>query len=718
MKSAHFAKMHGMESNMNAENKRAKVVVAENAGFCFGVRRAVDTVLELRSKSDKTIYSIGELIHNSVFLERLKKQNILCIDEEKLSELENEKDSIILVVRAHGIKKEILDYLDSKGFHYVNAACPYVLRIHDIVDKNTKDAKLCVIMGDKAHPEVVGTKSYSHCPSCVCSDLDELNEKISENLINCEDCFVLTSQTTYNNEKYVNCQKVIGKLYTNAKIFDTICTVTEKRQNEVVGLSSGSDVMLVVGGKNSSNTKKLYEISCRYCDNTYLLEQADELDEGKLRRLYWQSFVQKDKLFTVGITAGASTPDDILEEVKVKVWSVIDSYFDETTKMQNTEINENMSFEEMLDASFKRLRTGETVKGIVTAVTPTEVQLDLGVKYTGIIPFAEMTMDSSAKLEDIVKVDDEIEAVVVKSNDVEGTVLLSKNRIDAAKYWDVIEEAEANGEILEGKVVETSKGGVAVLAKNIRVFIPISQTTLPKRETPYEEKDLQVFMGQAVNFKIISVEKARKRVVGSMRAAARVEREAAEAKFWEGVYEGQKFAGKVKSITNYGAFVDLGGVDGMVHVSELSWKRIKNPSEVVSVGDEIEVFIKALDKENKRISLGYKVDAENPWVILSEKYNEGDVVEAKVVGLTPFGAFAEIIPGIDGLIHISQISNKKIAKPADELNVGDVVTAKITAIDYEAKRVSLSMRALLEPEEEVVEEAAEEAVEATEEAAE
>ena len=378
-----------------------------------------------------------------------------------------------------------------------------------------------------------------------------------------------------------------------------------------------------------------------------------------------------------------------------------------------TEINENMSFEEMLDASFKRLRAGETTKGIVTSVTPTEVHLDLGVKYTGIIPHSEMTMDASQKLEDIVKVGDEIEAIVIKPNDAEGTISLSKIKIDAVKYFDDIEAAEAAGEILTGKVVEITRGGIAVLAKNVRVFVPISQTTLPKREEAYEEKDLQEFMGKEVSFKIISVEKARKRVVGSMRAAARVEREAAEAKFWAEVEEGQTFTGKVKSITNYGAFVDLGGVDGMVHVSELSWKRIKNPSEVVKVGEEIDVFVKALDKENKRISLGHKVDAENPWTILSEKYAEGDVVEAKVAGLTPFGAFAEIIPGIDGLIHISQISNKKIAKPADELAVGDVVTAKITAIDYDAKRVSLSMRALLEAEE-AVEEVAEVAEEAAE----
>ncbi|MBP3580152.1 MAG: 4-hydroxy-3-methylbut-2-enyl diphosphate reductase, partial [Clostridia bacterium] len=362
---------------MMGKNKQVKVICAENAGFCFGVRRAVDTVLELRKKSGKRIYSIGELIHNGVFLERLEKDNIYCIQEDELQSLEKDKDNIILVVRAHGVKKELIEYLDKAGFEYVDATCPYVLRIHDIVDKNTKQAKLCVIMGDKAHPEVIGTKSYSHCQAVVCSDERELLESVKGKLINNEECFVLTSQTTYNNEKYVNCQKVAEKLYTKSKIFDTICNVTEKRQNEVVSIASQSDCVLVVGGRKSSNTKKLFDISLEHCKNTFLVEKADELDKNGIVALYKSTFPRKSEFFTVGITAGASTPDDILEEVKAGVLHILNS--GETNKMQNTEINDSMSFEEMLDASFKRLRTGETVKGIVTAVTPTEVQLDLGV---------------------------------------------------------------------------------------------------------------------------------------------------------------------------------------------------------------------------------------------------------------------------------------------------------------------------------------------------
>ncbi len=376
----------------------------------------------------------------------------------------------------------------------------------------------------------------------------------------------------------------------------------------------------------------------------------------------------------------------------------------------NTEINDSMSFAEMLDVALKMLRPGERVKGVVTSVSATEVHVDLGIKYTGIVPLSEMTDDPSAKMENLVKVGDEIEVVVEKFNDAEGTVLVSKKRIDADKNWIAMEEAENSGAVLEGKVIEATRGGIVVLCEAGRVFVPTSQTTLPRREEAYEESDLQVFLGNTVKLKVIGTNKQRKRAVGSIKVVAREERNAALEKFWSSVEVGQKFTGKVKSLTSYGAFVDLGGVDGMVHVSELSWKRIKNPSEVVKVGDEITVFVKELDAEKKRISLGYKADEDNPWTILANKYAEGDVVDAKVVSLTPFGAFAEVIPGIDGLIHISQISNKKIGKPADELSLGQVVTVKITAIDYEAKRVSLSIRALIEPEEAAEETAAEEVV--------
>ena len=388
--------------------------------------------------------------------------------------------------------------------------------------------------------------------------------------------------------------------------------------------------------------------------------------------------------------------------------------------MDTSMINDAMSFEEMLDASFKTLRTGERVKGVITSVTPTEAHVDLGIKYTGMIPLSELTDDPTAKTEDVVKVGDEVEVIVVKPNDAEGTVLLSKKRIDTDKNWEAIAQAEKDGTVLSGKAIEATRGGIVLVCENGRVFIPISQTTLPRREEPYEEKDLQQFLGNTYEFKVISVDERRKRAVGSIRSVASEKKREAEAKFWETAEVGQKFTGKVKSIKNYGAFVDLGPVDGMVHVTELSWKRIKNPSEVVNVGDEIDVYIKELDPEKKRISLGHRSEAENPWNIFENKYKVDDVVDVKIVSLTPFGAFAELIPGIDGLIHISQISNKKIAKPSDELSIGQTVTAKITAIDSETKKVSLSIRALLDPvaPEEEAEAAVEEVKDAVEEKAE
>ena len=361
-------------------------------------------------------------------------------------------------------------------------------------------------------------------------------------------------------------------------------------------------------------------------------------------------------------------------------------------------INDGMSFEEMLDASFKTLRTGERVKGTVTSVTPTEVHVDLGIKYTGMIPLSELTDDPTAKTEDLVKVGDEIDVVVVKPNDAEGTVLLSKKRIDADKNWDALVEAEQNGTVLTGKVIELTKGGLVMICSFGRVFIPISQTTLPRREEPYEEKDLAPFAGQTLEFKVIGTDARKKRAVGSVRAVATEKKKAAEAKFWETAEVGQKFTGKVKSITSYGAFVDLGPVDGMVHITELSWKRIKNPSEVVKVGDFIEVYIKDLDKENNRISLGYKKQEDNPWEKFKANYAVGDVIDATIVSITPFGAFAQIIDGVDGLIHISQLADKRVENVKDIVSVGDVVKVKIIDIDIDNKRISISMRALLEDE--------------------
>ena len=357
----------------------------------------------------------------------------------------------------------------------------------------------------------------------------------------------------------------------------------------------------------------------------------------------------------------------------------------------NSTENADTSFEEMLEESLKSLNTDEKVHGVVVGIAPNEVYVDVGRKQAGFIPVAELSADPNAKPEDLVKIGDEMDLLIMRTNDQEGTIMLSKKRLDAAKGWETVAAAEESQEILTGVVTEVIKGGVIAVTNGVRVFIPASQATA-SRNDPLED-----LLKKEVRFRIIEVNRNRRRAVGSIRSVLKDERKALADKFWETAEVGKEYTGVVKSLTAYGAFVDLGGIDGMIHISELSWSRIKHPSEVVNVGDTVKVYIKGLDREKGKISLGYKRAEDNPWEILKREYPVGTVADVTVVGMTTFGAFARIIPGIDGLIHISQIADHRIEKPQDVLKIGDVVKAKITDIDFEKQRVSLSIRALLEP---------------------
>lgn len=450
--------------------------------------------------------------------------------------------------------------------------------------------------------------------------------------------------------------------------------------------------MIVVGDKGSSNTGKLLEICKAYCDCVILAENAAEIDLSKI-----------NPAVTVGITAGASTPGWIIKEVFDKMNENND--MNQEMEVQTELVAEDAAgvvaehaepaeedFATMLESAIKTLNTGEKVKGVVTGISATEVYVDLGTKQAGYIPVSELSDDPNAKIEDIVKIGDEIECFAVRVNDVEGTAMLSKKRLDAVKSWDDIERACEENTIVEGTIKEENKGGVVAYVRGIRVFIPASQTGIPRGSSMSE------IIGQKLKMRITEVNKARRRVVGSIRVVANEERRAAAEKIWSDIEVGKLYTGKVKSMTSYGAFVDIGGIDGMVHVSELSWNRLRNPAEILSVGQEIEVSVLSYDPEKKRISLGYPGRGENPWNRFISSYSEGDVLEAKVVKLMPFGAFAEVIPGVDGLIHISQIADRRIAKPDDVLAVGDVVRVKITNIDNENKKISLSIRALVDDE--------------------
>lgn len=666
------------------------VTVAKTAGFCFGVQRAVETVYEQLKKNTGSsfpkLFTLGEIIHNPQVVEDLHRLGAVAVDSlDKLLELESEQlrsgqPLIPVIIRSHGVPHEVYTQLQNHNIPYIDATCVNVKKIQKIVGEQPENT-LVLIAGDAAHPEVKGI--IGHCNvTCVTFQSAQELQTFTENHPNLSKMnSIMVAQTTFNTSEWQKCVETAKKLYTNLKIFDTICKATLMRQTEAARLAEVSDIMIVIGGRHSSNTKKLSDICSRFC-TTIWVETARELLNGQTDVVC--------KLGTsccqVGVTAGASTPVRIIKEVQKTMSEILKE--------------EEMSFEEMLNQSFKSTYTGERVKGVVTGIAPNEITVDIGTKHTGYVPLAELTSDPSLSTEDIVKKGDEIELVVLRVNDVEGTVMLSKKRLDAQAGFEKVMAAAGTNEVLSGTVTDVVKGGVLAITEGVKVFIPASLSGVSKNEP------LEQLLKQKVDFVIREVNEKRHRAVGSIKDVLKEQKKALEEKFWSEVEVGKRYQGVVKSITSYGAFVDLGGVDGMVHISELSWLRIKHPSDVVKVGDVLDVYVKDIDTENKKISLGYKKTEDNPWEVLKRDYEVGSVVTAKVVSMTAFGAFAQILPGVDGLIHISQISNERINKPQDVLTVGQEVQVQITDIDFDKKRVSLSMKALLE---DASEEAAEEA---------
>ena len=683
-----------------------EIIVAKNAGFCFGVARATAAVeREMKEKvPGERVFTLGRLIHNETYNRRLADGGVSVVgieDVQRLAEEATPSAPVKVFVRAHGMtveSEEILTRLaaDNPSFSFVDCTCSFVKKIHRIAAEHSalntaareatgKDDRFLAVLGAADHPEVVGFLSRFEGRKVVFKTAAEAEAMIADGTIPTDGSLtpVLVAQTTQNLTEWEKTKKIYNLTFSRPYIYDTICSITDSRQTEAATLARKCDRMIVIGGRDSSNSAKLYAICKGICADTVWVERADELP--KTCPLAYQR---------IGIVAGASTPHDIIEEVRNNMSEI-----------------QNENFAELLEESLKTLNTGDTVTGIITSISAGEIQLDLGAKVTGVIKQEQITDDPSAKLSEMFKIGDEVEAFVIRVSDRDGFAELSKKRVDSDKNWQGIVAAYEAGENLEGKVVSVNKGGVEAVVLNNRVFIPAAHTGIPR------EGDLSTLVGQTVTLRILEIGD-RKRAKGSIRLVLRDQKRALEKAFWEEIEEGKIYTGTVKSMTSYGAFVDLGGVDGMVHSSELSWKRIKSPAEVVSVGDEITVFVKTYDAEKKRISLGYKTEATNPWFIFTHQYAIGDTAAVKIVSLMPFGAFAEIVDGVDGLIHISQIADHKIGKPADVLEVGQVVDAKIIDIDNDNQKVSLSIRALLEEakaEAEAMPEAAEETVETVEE---
>ena len=635
-----------------------KLILAQSAGFCYGVRRAVELAEETAAQGTPCVM-LGSIIHNRDMIDHLASQGLVSVDRP-----EQVPDGSAVIIRSHGESRAVHEGLKARGVRILDATCPNVTRIHQIVAQAEERGRQPVIIGTPDHPEVTAIAGWCRHPVVLAGE-EELDIWLSQAPERREFPLTFVSQTTSTRKIWDGCVKKAKKECTNAEFFDTICGATSKRQGEARQLAEKCGMMVVIGDRKSSNTKRLAELCREVCPDVRLIERAEDLDLTHIPQTE-----------TIGITAGASTPAWIIKEVY--------------NKMSDEIMEIEKSFAELLEESIKPINNGDKVTGTVVAITPTEIQVELGIKYPGYIPLSELSDDPNVKPEDVVKVGDEIESYVMLVSDRDCLVKLSKKRLDMVKGWEEIEAAKENETVVEGFVTEDNKGGVVVSVKGIRVFVPVSQTGLP-RETPMSE-----LLKKKVRLVITEVNRARRRVVGSISKVTRAERAAAAEKVWAEIEEGKRYTGTVKSLTSYGAFVDIGGVDGMVHISELSWSRIKHPSEVVKVGDTVEVYVISADKEKKKISLGMKDHSQEPWTVFTSTYQVGDVANVRIVKLMTFGAFAEVVPGVDGLIHISQIADHRIEKPGDVLAEGDKVDVKITDIDMENKKISLSIRALLE----------------------
>lgn len=664
-----------------------QIKLAKTAGFCFGVDRAVNLVYDLVEKNEK-VCTLGPIIHNQQVVDDLKDKGVTAIEAPGECE-----PGYKIIIRTHGVEKAVIQDIEKKNIEYIDATCPFVLKIHRIVSRQPEGA-ITLIAGDEKHPEVMGIRSFCKGSSYVFKNADELKKILDKSGLAAKNDVICVSQTTFSLEEWKNCEKILKKVCTNCKIFDTICNATSDRQEEAYSLSKECDAMIVIGGRHSSNTCKLRDV-CSENAPSFLIETAAELSE-----------IDFSPYRVVGVTAGASTPSVIIKEVlKTMSEEIKEKEVEATAEVAETaetadkaataaveaSADGEATFAEMLEQSFSNDDTSKIVKGIVVNITPTEVFVDVpGRKQTGVIAAEDLSSEPFDKCEDVVSVGDELDLIIMKTDDQDGVLKLSKKLTDAFKGWDEIVAAKEADEVLEGTVVSVVRGGVLVTAKGSRVFVPASLSGVPRNQ------EIDILKGATVRFKVIDLNPARRRAVGSIKVVANEERKAAQEAAWAKLEEGMKLTGTVKSLTSYGAFVDIGGVDGMIHISELSWSRIKHPSEVVNVGDQVEVTVKSLDEETKKISLGFKKIEDNPWEILKRDYPVGTVVDAKIVGLAAFGAFANVIPGIDGLIHISQISWDRVKTPADVLSVGDQVKVKITEVDFEKKRVSLSMKELIE----------------------
>ena len=679
-----------------------EIIIAENAGFCFGVKRAVDLTEEELSKKECSMYSLGPLIHNPQVVEDFDKKGLKVIDSIEELEINPEKNKKV-IIRSHGVSKQIIEKMEDNSIEFTDTTCPYVKSIHNRVEEFKNQGYNIIIVGDSTHPEVIGINGWCNNEGYVVNSINDASELPNMDKI----CIVC--QTTYKKEKFDSIINVIKNKSEDIKLFNTICNATKLRQESCKEVASQVDYMIVIGGYHSSNTKKLAEISRENCNNVIHIETAEELDLDEVK-----------KYKKIGITAGASTPDWIIEEV-VETMDNINNEKDEelnedVSEEVNDEVNDDVNeekieevqevqeveeessedmdmdeamSEEMLDAiekSFTRINRGDVIKGEILFVTKNEVMVNINYKSDGIINKEELSDDPDVNPKDLYSPGDKIDVFVVNMDDGEGNIVLSAKRVDEFKNWDVVEEIYNNKETIECKIKSVVKGGLIAIVSGISGFMPASQIS-----TSYVD-DLNEYKGKTIVAKIIDFDKEKRRVILSGKEIEKEELADKRKELWANIEEGQVIEGVVKRLTDFGAFVDIGGLDGLVHISDLSWNRIKHPSKVVDINQNIRVKVLSLDKERNRISLGLKQTTEEPWIAFSNNVSIGDIVDGKVVNILDFGAFIRLEEGVDGLLHVSQISNEHVNKPSDVLSVDDEVKVKVIDIDGEDKKISLSIK--------------------------
>ena len=634
-----------------------EIKIAKSAGFCFGVKRAVNLVYDQVGNAKK-VYTYGPIIHNEEVVSDLERKGVHVLSEEDIDAMlahdGREDDAKEIVIRSHGIGRDAYKKLEQLGFEIVDATCPFVKKIHRIVQEETEQGHCVVIVGDENHPEVCGIRGWCVREPIIVNSVEQAQKKLDF----LDKNVYIVAQTTFNDVKFKDIVEFFRNKGYNVIVYNTICNATEERQREARALAADVDTMIVIGGKSSSNTQKLYEICRRECENTYYIQTLVDLD---------LTVIESAK--RVGITAGASTPNKIIKEVHGRM--------------------DEMNFEELLknDESRVSIKTGEIVEGRVIDVKPDEILVDISYKSDGIIPRSEYTNTPNADLTELVHVDDPITAKVVKTNDGEGSVLLSYKRVAAEKANEKLEAALESGEILTGKVVQVVSGGLNVMYDETRVFIPASLVS------DTYEKNLDKYLDQDIEFVLTEYQPKKRRIIGNRKQIVAARKAEAAKALFDRIEVGMIVEGVVKNVTSFGAFIDLGGADGLLHISEMSWGRVDDPKSVLKVGDTVKAFIKNIDGE--KIALSLKFDDTNPWLNAAEKYAPGTVVTGKVARMADFGAFIELEPGVDALLHVSQISYEHVNKPEDVYKVGDEVEAVVVECNAEDKKISLSVKELL-----------------------